>query len=184
MRITTGTCRHRSGENAEREELAKALDYLCTGDTLTVPSLDRLGCSIHDLITIVAGLRRRGIGFTSRHEALDTTTPGGRLIFHVFAALAVFIRELIVEATNEDLAAARARTAPASAHSHRHQGRSATPVTCSPGPRTPSHPSPNCPASPATPSTSTSPNSNRAAPRSPPYPSRAIGAAEARATVD
>ena len=86
MRVTTGTCRHRSGENAEREELAKALDYLCTGDTLTVPSLDRLGCSIHDLITIVAGLRRRGIGFTSRHEALDTTTPGGRLIFFVFAA--------------------------------------------------------------------------------------------------
>ncbi len=75
-RVTTGTCRHRSGENAEREELAKALDYLRAGDTLAVPSLDRLGCSIHDLITIVAGLLRRGIGFTSLHEALDTTTPG------------------------------------------------------------------------------------------------------------
>jgi DNA invertase Pin-like site-specific DNA recombinase len=76
-----------------------------------VPSLDRLGRSIQDLITIVAGLRRRGIGFTLLHEALDTTTPGGRLIFHVFAALAEFIRELIVEGTNEGLAAARARGA-------------------------------------------------------------------------
>ncbi len=76
-----------------------------------MPSLDRLGRSIQDLITIVAGLRRRGIGFTSLHEALDTTTPGGRLIFHVFAALAEFIRELIVEGTNEGLAAARARGA-------------------------------------------------------------------------
>ena len=101
----------KSGKNAEREELAKALDYLRAGDTLAVPSLDRLGRSIQDLITIVAGLRRRGIGFTSLHEALDTTTPGGRLIFHVFAALAEFIRELIVEGTNEGLAAARARGA-------------------------------------------------------------------------
>jgi Resolvase, N terminal domain len=66
----------KSGKNAEREELAKALDYLRAGDTLAVPSLDRLGRSIQDLITIVAGLRRRGIDFTSLHEALDTTTPG------------------------------------------------------------------------------------------------------------
>jgi DNA invertase Pin-like site-specific DNA recombinase len=67
-------------------------------DTLVVPSLDRLGRSIQDLIAIVSGLRKRGIGFTSLHEALDTTTPGGRLVFHVFAALAEFIRELIVQA--------------------------------------------------------------------------------------
>ncbi|MGI3199791.1 recombinase family protein [Streptomyces sp. GLT-R25] len=99
----------KSGKNAEREELRKCLDYLRPGDTLVVPSLDRLGRSIQDLITIVSGLRKRGIGFQSLHEALDTTTPGGRLVFHVFAALAEFIRELIVQGTHEGLAAARAR---------------------------------------------------------------------------
>ena len=65
--------------------------------------------SLADLIQIVGELRRRGIGFKSLHEALDTTTPGGRLVFHVFAALAEFIRELIVEGTREGLDAARAR---------------------------------------------------------------------------
>lgn len=101
----------KSGKNAEREELWAVLDYLRPGDTLVVPSLDRLGRSIQDLIAIVSGLRERGIGFTSLHEALDTTTPGGRLVFHVFAALAEFIRELIVQGTNEGLEAARARGA-------------------------------------------------------------------------
>lgn len=99
----------KSGKNAERDELQKALDYLRPNDTLVVPSLDRLGRSIQDLITIVADLRRAGIGFRSLHESLDTTTPGGRLVFHVFAALAEFIRELIVQGTHEGLAAARAR---------------------------------------------------------------------------
>jgi DNA invertase Pin-like site-specific DNA recombinase len=99
----------KSGKNVEREELWKALDYIRAGDTLVVPSLDRLGRSLQDLISIVAGLRKRGIGFRSLHEALDTTTPGGRLVFHVFAALAEFIRELIVEGTHEGLAAAKAR---------------------------------------------------------------------------
>jgi DNA invertase Pin-like site-specific DNA recombinase len=98
-----------SGRNVDREELRKALDYLRPGDTLVVPSLDRLGRSLQDLIAIVAGLRKRGVGFRSLKEALDTTTPGGRLVFHVFAALAEFIRELIVEGTLEGLAAARAR---------------------------------------------------------------------------
>ncbi|MET7466228.1 recombinase family protein [Nonomuraea sp. NPDC005501] len=99
----------KSGKTAEREELWKALDYLRPGNTLVVPSLDRLGRSLQDLISIVASLRKRGIGFRSLHEALDTTTPGGRLVFHVFAALAEFIRELIVEGTREGLEAARAR---------------------------------------------------------------------------
>jgi DNA invertase Pin-like site-specific DNA recombinase len=99
----------KSGKNTEREELRKALDYLRPNDTLVVPSLDRLGRSIQDLIAIVAGLRQRGVGFRSLHEALDTTTPGGRLVFHVFAALAEFIRELIVQGTHEGIAAARAR---------------------------------------------------------------------------
>lgn len=79
------------------------------GDTLVVPSLDRLSRSLQDLIAIVAELRTREIGFRSLHEAIDTTTPGGRLVFHVFAALAEFIRELIVEGTKEGLEAARAR---------------------------------------------------------------------------
>lgn len=99
----------RSGKNTDRPELAACLDFLRAGDTLVVLSLDRLARSVHDLITIVGDLRRRGVGFRSLHEALDTTTPGGRLIFHVFAALAEFIRELIVDSTNEGLAAARAR---------------------------------------------------------------------------
>jgi DNA invertase Pin-like site-specific DNA recombinase len=99
----------KSGKNAEREELSKALDYLRPGDTLVAPSLDRLGRSIQDLIAIVSGLRERQIGFQPLHEALDTTTPGGRLVLHVFAALAEFIRELIVQGTHEGLAAARAR---------------------------------------------------------------------------
>jgi DNA invertase Pin-like site-specific DNA recombinase len=60
------------------------------------------GVSLADLIEIVTMLRRRGVGFKSLHEVLDTTTPGGRLVFHVFAALAEFIRELIVEGTRED----------------------------------------------------------------------------------
>jgi DNA invertase Pin-like site-specific DNA recombinase len=76
-----------------------------------VPSLDRLSRSLADLIQIVGTLRRRGVGFKSLHEALDTTTPGGRLVFHVFAALAEFIRELIVEGTRAGLDAARARGA-------------------------------------------------------------------------
>ena len=74
-----------------------------------MPSLDRLSRSLADLIGIVGTLRRRGVGFKSLHEALDTTTPGGRLVFHVFAALAEFIRELIVEGTREGLDAARGR---------------------------------------------------------------------------
>lgn len=97
-----------SGRTAERPELWNCLDYLRGGDTLTVTELARLGRSLHDLLALVAGLRKRGIGFTSLHENLDTTTPGGRLVFHVFAALAEFIRELIVDGTREGLAAARA----------------------------------------------------------------------------
>ncbi|MGW1653854.1 recombinase family protein [Streptomyces atratus] len=99
----------KSGKNAERPEPWAALDYARPGDTIVVPSLDRLGRSIQDLIAIVAGLRKRGIGFQSLHESLDTTTPGGRLVFHVFAALAEFIRELIVQGTVEGMAEARAR---------------------------------------------------------------------------
>ena len=97
-----------SGKTADRPELAACLDYLRAGDTLVVPSLDRLSRSLQDLITLVAGLRRRGVGFRSLHEALDTTTPGGRLVFHVFAALAEFS-----SASSSWRAPARAWTPPA-----------------------------------------------------------------------
>ncbi|WP_308164889.1 recombinase family protein [Nonomuraea sediminis] len=99
----------KSGKSVERPELAACHAFLAEGDTLVVPSLDRYGRSLADLITMVGELRKREIGFTSLHENLDTTTPGGRLVFHVFAALAEFIRELIVAGTREGLAAARAR---------------------------------------------------------------------------
>ncbi|MFR9794092.1 recombinase family protein [Streptomyces sp. MB22_4] len=112
--LTTAGCRRvfadkKSGKNALRPELQACHALLAVGDTLVVPSLDRYGRSLQDLITMVGDLRKREIGFTSLHENLDTTTPGGRLVFHVFAALAEFIRELIVIGTNEGLAAARAR---------------------------------------------------------------------------
>ena len=112
--LTRAGCRRvfaekKSGKNADRPELVAALEFMRPGDTLVVPSLDRLSRSLQDLITTVADLRRRGVGFTSLHENLDTTTPGGRLVFHVFAALAEFIRELIVAGTREGLAAARER---------------------------------------------------------------------------
>ncbi|MFD7498186.1 recombinase family protein [Streptomyces sp. NPDC059832] len=76
---------------------------------LVVPGLDRYGRSLKDLVNMVGELRRRGIGFSSLHERLDMTTPGGRLVFHVFAALAEFIRGPIVSGTREGLDAARAR---------------------------------------------------------------------------
>jgi DNA invertase Pin-like site-specific DNA recombinase len=109
LRVFADTGSGRSRRSADRPELAACLAYLRPGDTLVVPSLDRLSRSLSDLIGLVAELRRREVGFSSLHEALDTTTPGGRLVFHVFAALAEFIRELIVEGTNEGLDAARAR---------------------------------------------------------------------------
>jgi len=98
-----------SAKDAGRPELAACLDYLRPGDTLVVPSLDRLSRSLGDQIQIVGTLRRHEVRFKSLHEALDTTTPGGRLVFLVFAALAEFIRELIIEGTREGLDAARAR---------------------------------------------------------------------------
>ncbi|MDA8370101.1 MAG: recombinase family protein [Nocardiopsaceae bacterium] len=112
--LTAAGCRRifadkKSGRTDERPELKACHDFLNPGDTLVVPSLDRYGRSLQDLVTMVADLRTREIGFTSLHERLDTTTPGGRLVFHVFAALAEFIRELIVAGTREGLAAARAR---------------------------------------------------------------------------
>jgi DNA invertase Pin-like site-specific DNA recombinase len=98
-----------SGANKERPGLCDALEYAREGDTLLVWRLDRLGRSLKDLIDLVAGLEKRGVGFRSLQESIDTTTSGGRLIFHVFGALAEFERNLIRERTYAGLAAARAR---------------------------------------------------------------------------
>lgn len=104
-----------SGKTAGRPELEACLDCLRPGDTMVVPSLDRLSCSLHELVTMVVGLSRRDLGFRSLHEGLDTTTPSGRLVFHVFTALAEFIRELIAQGTHEGIAADRGTRAPPSA---------------------------------------------------------------------
>ncbi|MDP9363611.1 MAG: recombinase family protein [Chloroflexota bacterium] len=98
-----------SGAKADRPVLAEALSYFREGDTLVVWRLDRLGRSLPHLIATVAELAARGIGFKSLTEQIDTTTPGGKLVFHVFGALAEFERDLIRERTNAGLAAARAR---------------------------------------------------------------------------
>src|SRR5918997_1143928 len=98
-----------SGTKAKRPGLEQALSHLRPGDTLVVWRLDRLGRSLRHLIDLVQSLADRGVGFRSLTENLDTTTPGGRLVFHVFAALAEFERDLIRERTQAGLAAARAR---------------------------------------------------------------------------
>lgn len=100
---------HISGASTERPGWAKAAAALREGDTLVVWRLDRLGRSLKHLIDTVNELHARGIGFKSINENIDTTTPGGRLVFHIFGALAEFERELIRERTHAGLAAARAR---------------------------------------------------------------------------
>ena len=98
-----------SGAKAERGELLAALEYVREGDVLVVWKLDRLGRSLKDLIARMEDLEARGIGFASVTEGLDTTTPGGRLVYHVFGALAEWEREVIRERTFAGLEAARAR---------------------------------------------------------------------------
>lgn len=98
-----------SGAQRERPGLTKALSYLRPSDTLVVWRLDRLGRSLKHLIDTITQLQERGIGFRSVTESIDTTTSGGKLIFHVFGALAEFERDIIRERTNAGLAAARAR---------------------------------------------------------------------------
>lgn len=99
-----------SGTQTERPGLTECMNYLSTGDVLVVWRLDRLGRSLPHLLTVMAELDEREIGFRSLTEAgLDSTTPSGRLIFSVFAAVAQFERELIVERTRAGVAAARTR---------------------------------------------------------------------------
>jgi DNA invertase Pin-like site-specific DNA recombinase len=98
-----------SGAKTERKGLDEALNYVRKGDTLVVWRLDRLGRSLPHLITTMTALEERGIGFKSLTENIDTTTTGGKLIFHIFGALAEFERNLIRERTQAGLTAARAR---------------------------------------------------------------------------
>jgi DNA invertase Pin-like site-specific DNA recombinase len=98
-----------SGAQAERPGLEAALDLCREGDTLVVWKLDRLGRSLPHLVETVRDLGRRGIAFRSLRESLDTASPGGKLVFHLFAALAEFERDVIRERTQAGLQAARAR---------------------------------------------------------------------------
>jgi len=98
-----------SGSSRIRPELEKTLEMLRNGDTLVVWRLDRLGRSLKHLIELISKLEQREIGFKSLMESMDTTTSGGKLIFHIFGALAEFEHNLIQERTSAGLAAARAR---------------------------------------------------------------------------
>ncbi len=98
-----------SGAQRDWPELKAALDYIRAEDTLVVWKLDRLARSIKQLIETVEDLEKRGIGFKSLTENIDTTTSGGKLVFHIFAGLAEFERSIIRERTKAGLDAARAR---------------------------------------------------------------------------
>ena len=98
-----------SGAKTERPGLEQALSYVRPGDTLVVWRLDRLGRSLKHLIETITALHDREIGFKSITENIDTTTSGGKLIFHIFGALAEFERDIIRERTQAGLLAARAR---------------------------------------------------------------------------
>ena len=98
-----------SGKNTERPELEACLKALRSGDTLVVWRLDRLGRSLGDLVKLVTTLEEQKIGFESLQEKIETTSASGKLVFHVFAALAEFERYLISERTRAGLRAARAR---------------------------------------------------------------------------
>ena len=100
---------HVSGTKARRPGLEQTFSHLRPGDTLVVWRLDRLGRSLRHLIDTVTDLQNKGIGFKSLTESIDTTTSGGKLVFHIFGALAEFEREIIRERTQAGLQSARAR---------------------------------------------------------------------------
>ena len=98
-----------SGSLRTRPELDRMLDQLRPGDVVMVTRYDRLARSLRDLLDIAGTVAAKGAGFRALAEDIDTTTPAGRLVFHVFASIAQFERERIAERTREGLAAARAR---------------------------------------------------------------------------
>ncbi len=98
-----------SGKLAQRPELDKALEYMREGDVLVITRLSRAMRSLKHLLALSEELDERGIGLVVLKQAIDTTTPTGRLVFHILASIDEFHRELIVENTKEGLAAARAR---------------------------------------------------------------------------
>jgi DNA invertase Pin-like site-specific DNA recombinase len=100
---------HASGSRDDRAGLSKALAFARRGDCLVVWKLDRLGRSLPHLLSVVNGLKDRGIAFRSLTEQMDTTTPQGEFLFHVFGALAQFERSLTLERVRAGLAAARRR---------------------------------------------------------------------------
>lgn len=100
--VITGSARH-------RPQLDRMLDQLRVGDVVVVTKYDRLARSLKDLLEIVEQIQEKGAGFRSLAEDIDTTTPAGRLVFHVFASIAQFERERIAERTREGLEAARRR---------------------------------------------------------------------------
>ncbi len=95
---------HASGTLAKRPALEQTLDYLREGDTLVITKLDRLGRSVRNLKTLVDELQARAVGLRALSQGIDTTTPGGRLFFHMLAVIAEFEDDLIVERTQDGLA--------------------------------------------------------------------------------
>lgn len=98
-----------SGAKEDRPGLVQAIDFARAGDELVVWKLDRVGRSLQHLVRLMEQLREKEVGFSSITESIETKTPGGRLVTHIFAALAEFERDLIRERTRSGLAAARAR---------------------------------------------------------------------------
>jgi len=98
-----------TGGNADREELKKLLEHLREGDRVVIWKLDRLGRSLRDLVNLVTDIQANGAGLKSLNDSIDTTTPQGKLTFHLFAALAEFEREIIRERTKAGLESARGR---------------------------------------------------------------------------
>lgn len=105
-RIFTDTA---SGAKVSRPGLDAALSFARPGDVLVIWRLDRLGRSLAELVRLVADLEGAGVGLESLRERIDTTSPAGRLVFHLFASVAEFERQLILERTHAGLEAARAR---------------------------------------------------------------------------
>lgn len=98
-----------SGAKADRPELRKMIDQLREDDVVVIWKLDRLGRSLRDLVNLVTEIQSKGAGIKSLTDQIDTTTPQGKLTFHLFAALAEFERDIISERTKAGLASARAR---------------------------------------------------------------------------